>query len=619
VAGVEDYAIFLLDERGRIASWNAGAERIKGYSAAEVLGRHFSLLYPAEAVAAGWPEQELRMASEEGRFEEEGWRLRKDGTRFWASVTITPLRSERGVWGFLKITRDLTERKRAEEHLRRSEERFRLLVERVQDYAIFLLDPQGRIVTWNRGAERIKGYRASEILGQHFSRFYPPDPVAQAKPARELQAAAEYGSVEDEGWRVRKNGERFWANVVITALRDEDGKLIGFAKVTRDLTERRKVEALQEADRLKDEFLAILAHELRNPLAPIRNALHVVGQAAADPADIERARRMGERQVEHMARLLDDLLDVARIRQGSLELRKETVDLAQAVERAVDTVRPIVRKRRQKLTVDISPGKLWVEADPGRLGQVLTNLLDNASKYTGEEGRIWVSGEAEGGLAAIRIRDSGVGIDPLQLPHIFDLFVQADRRMDRSVGGVGVGLTLAKRLTELHGGTVEVFSAGRDRGSEFVVRLPRIEGTAPRREVEEETRSQPPLRAPLRILVVDDNVDAADSIALLLSLSGEQVRVAYDGPTAVTTARDFRPQVAFLDIGLPGMDGYELARRLREAPRAERMLLVALTGWGQPKDRLESTEAGFDHHLVKPADPARLEKLLEDVRAARSS
>src|SRR3954453_11972567 len=269
VAGVEDHAIFLLDPKGRIKSWNAGAKRLKGYEAEEIIGQSFTRFYPPDALERGWPQEELRRAVETGRIQDEGWRLRKDGTRFWANVVITALKSSEGeLRGYLKITRDLTERKQAEEALRQSEERLRLMIESVQDYAIFMLDPDGRVMSWNLGAERIKGYTAREIIGQHFSVFYSSEDLANGKPARELETAQRDGRVEDEGWRVRRDRSQFWANVVITALYDTSGKLQGFAKITRDMTERRRIEQLQIADKQKNEFLATLAHELRNPLAP---------------------------------------------------------------------------------------------------------------------------------------------------------------------------------------------------------------------------------------------------------------------------------------------------------------------------------------------------------------
>jgi PAS domain S-box-containing protein len=617
VEGVQDYAILLLDPGGRIASWNAGAERIKGYKETEVLGKHFSLFYTPDAVANGVPERGLRVAASEGRFADEGWRVRKDGSRFWASIVITAIRDADGTLrAFFKITRDLTERWQADEALRLSEERFRLLVECVLDYAIFVLTPEGNVATWNRGAQRMKGYESSEILGRHFSTFYPPDALAQGKPEWELEQAIEYGRVEDEGWRIRKDGTRFWANVVITALREKDGRLVGFAKVTRDLTQRRRIEELQEADHKKNQFLAMLSHELRNPLAPIRTALQILKAPEATADVIAKARTIAEHQVGHMSRLLDDLIDVSRIAEDGLELRKEVVDIPSVVRSAVERTQSFIADRRHALTVDVSGDPLFVLGDRARLEQVLTNLLNNSAKYTDPGGRIRVSAGREGSEVVVRVKDSGIGMDAVVVPRIFDLFVQAERRLDRSLGGVGVGLTLVKELVEKHGGTVEARSAGLGKGSEFIVRLPSAEGVRVAPASQPETSWQRAEDIPLRILVADDNADAADSLAMLLEMRGDAVRVAYDGVAVLTEAETFRPHVALLDIGMPGMDGYEVARRLRAAPGTKGILLVAASGWGTEEDRKMSREAGFDHHLVKPFDLASLEKLLHSYKAS---
>jgi PAS domain S-box-containing protein len=493
-----------------------------------------------------------------------------------------------------------------------SEEHFRLLVDAVQEYAIFMLDPHGNVMTWNRGAQLIKGYAASEIIGTHFSRFYPAPLVLQGKPAWELEMAARYGSFEDEGWRIRKDGSQFWANVVITALRDNDGRLRGFAKVTRDMTERRRIEDLENADRQKDQFLALLAHELRNPLAPIRAALAVLRRPNASPAEVEQARQIAERQLHHMARLLDDLLDVSRIREGHIELRMETLEIASVMRSAAQTATSVIEARNHTLTIVDPAERLFVRADPVRIEQVLGNLLNNAAKYTDPGGQIRISAEKLGDEVVIRVRDSGVGIEPLMLPRVFDLFVQAERRMELSAGGVGIGLSLVKKLVELHGGHVEANSAGPGRGSEFIVALPAVEPNTDElaSRAHEPEATQP--RAPLRVLLVDDNADSADGLAMLLDLQGHETRVAYDGESALETARRFRPHAALLDIGMPSMDGYELARRMRAQPETKDTMLVAMTGWGQEEDLVRGREAGFAHHLVKPFDPEAVERLLAD-------
>ncbi len=511
-----------------------------------------------------------------------------------------------------------TERGRTGESVCRSEgseESFRLLVESVRDYAIFMLTPEGNVASWNAGAERMKGYKSSEIVGRHFSVFYPPDVAARGRPAWGLRAALEHGRVEDEGWRLRKDGTRFWANVVIAALRGTGGELVGFAKVTRDMTERRKIEALEEASRQKDQFVAVLAHELRNPLAPIRSALHVLERPGPAPGSAARALEIAQRQVRHMARLLDDLLDVARLSQGKMSLRRDRVDAASIARAAVESLQPLFREREHEIEVETPSEPVWIHADPARIEQVLTNLLGNAAKYTDPGGRIRVGVRCEGREAVIRVLDTGIGIDPVMLPRIFDLFVQAERRMDRAAGGMGIGLTLARKLVQAHGGTIDAFSAGVGMGSEFVVRLPAMEAASPAPAPWPETAPIPVKERLLRILVVDDNADAADGLALILEMSGDQVRVAYDGEAALEVAGQFRPDVVLLDIGMPGLDGCEVARRLRQAPETGEAFLIAMTGWGQPQDKRRSAQAGFHLHLVKPVEPADLERSIDEIRS----
>lgn len=347
---IEDYAIFLLDPSGRIVSCNGGGYKLTGYSEQEIVGEHFSRFYTEEAVARDWPAYELQQASLTGRFEDTGWRKRKDGTIFWSNVVITSMRDDAGILtGFAKITRDLSAQREYVEALRQSEERFRLLVDCVKDYAIFMLDPQGYVVSWNSGAARIKGYTREEIVGRHFSTFYVPEEAAAGKPARELAIARQLGHVEDEGWRVRKDGTTFWANVVITAVHDESNRLRGFAKVTRDLTERRQREELERSGERMRQFLATLAHELRNPLAPVRNAIGVMQLETGVSPTLARSRDLIDRQVTHLTRLVDDLLDVGRIMSNKVELRLGRVDLAEVMGRAIEAARPFTDAHEQRV------------------------------------------------------------------------------------------------------------------------------------------------------------------------------------------------------------------------------------------------------------------------------
>lgn len=512
------------------------------------------------------------------------------------------------------------ERRELERRVEEGEEHFRLLVENVEDYAIVLLDETGNVTRWNVGAERLLGYGAEEVLGTHFSRFYLPEDIRSGRPEQELQRAATAGGAGDDNWLARKDGKPFWASGVTTALRDEEGRLRGFAKIVRDLTERKRLEealrqraeALTEAGQRKDEFLAILGHELRNPLAPIRNALHVLRLQDPQNPVLQQMREVIQRQVAHMVRLVDDLLDVSRITRGKVQLQKESVDLAAAVEHAVESTRSFMEERGHRLSVTLPPEPVRLEADPARLEQILANLLNNAAKYTEPGGSIAVAAAREGEQAVVRVRDTGIGIRPEVLPRIFDLFQQADRVPGASPDGLGIGLTLVRRLAELHGGSVEAYSAGPGQGSEFIVRLPALRAPAETNDGQSLPRPSAVGGRSFRVLVIDDNVDAAESLALVLRSAGHEVAVTHNGPSALATAPDFRPEVVFLDIGLPGgMDGYEVARHLRRQSGTRPILLVAVTGYGQEEDRQHAREAGFDRHVVKPADPGEIQRLLE--------
>jgi PAS domain S-box-containing protein len=615
VEQAQDYAIFLLDRGGHIASWNRGAQRIKGYEPHEIVGRHFSAFYPKEAVERGWPQYELEVAAREGRFEDEGWRLRKDGSLFWANVIITALRDEDGeVRGFGKITRDLTERRRNEEMLRESEERFRLLIEAVKDYAIFMLDTQGRVASWNAGAQRIKGYRADEIIGEHFRVFYNEEARKRQWPEEELRRARDDGRYEEEGARIRKDGSTFWANVVLTPVRDSAGVLRGYAKVTRDLSDRKRIESLESSERQMQEFLAVLAHELRNPLAPISNALNLLARKpTSDPAEIW-VRDVLQRQTAQLSRLVDDLLDVSRITRAALVLDRKTVDLRGLLRQAADAAMQWFEQRRHTLDIVVPDERLLVDGDEVRLLQVVQNLLHNAAKYTPEGGRIELEARREGEEALIRVLDNGIGMSAETLATAFELFKQAQQGLDRSQGGLGVGLTLVQRLVKMHGGSVSAASAGAGRGSEFVVRLPlKPEQPIVRPVGDAKAGPAAPHGPRRRIQVVDDNRHAAQALKLLLESDGHEVRVAGDGAGGLVLARQYKPDVALLDIGLPHMDGYELARRMREEPALGNTLLVAVTGYGQMHDRARASASGFNHHLVKPVEFTALQRLLRET------
>ncbi len=463
-----------------------------------------------------------------------------------------------------------------------------------------------------------------------FLRLLGVDTLEQAQ-ALDLSAIYE-GAAEQEGqvqpqprelYLRRASGESVWVSVSVSRTMTQTGEAI-VEGLVEDINRRKALEAdlqrhaeqLAEAGRRKDEFLAVLAHELRNPLAPIRNALHILEQPAAPPDVAASARQMMGRQIRNLTRLIDDLLDVSRIARGKVELRKEPLDLAAVVSRTLEAARPRLEERRLEVDFALPPQPVSVEADPVRLEQVFANLLDNAAKFTEPGGRVGVRVEAPGGEALVRVTDTGAGIPPEMLQRIFEPFTHVDRsRSGASQWGLGIGLALVRSLTSLHGGAVEAHSGGPGQGSEFVVRLPLLrqetQASSPAGAAQES-----PAVGPLRVLVVDDSRDAADSLAMMLRLAGHDVRTAYGGPEALEVARQFRPRLALLDLGMPGMDGYEVARRLSRQSQAECPVLVALTGWGQEEDRRRSGEAGFQEHLVKPVEPDALARVMARIALA---
>jgi len=506
------------------------------------------------------------------------------------------------------LRRELVERGKHEETLRQNEERFRLMVDGVKDHAFFFVDRDGRVVSWNTGAESIYGYPAADAIGSHISLFFPAEDVARDTPGHALALARAAGRHEHEGWRVRKDGTRFWADAHMTALYDNDGQLRGFAKITRDLTARRRLEALQENEQQINEFLAMLGHELRNPLAAIVNALGLMRESSA--RNRAELRAVLDRQTTHLARIVDDLLDVSRITRGLIALRREILDLNKVTQGAIASCRPLIDARKQEMKLELAPGEVPVDADPTRLAQIVVNLVSNAVKYTPEGGRITVTVARESDNAVLRVRDTGVGIAPELLPRVFDLFVQGRRSLDRTEGGLGIGLTIVKRLSELHEGSVAVESAGPGQGSAFTVRLP-VAARAPAAKSAATPELSAAERTRKELLVVDDNRDAANTLAALLETMGHAVRTAYCGSDAISLAVERPPDAVFLDIGLPGLNGYDVARTLRAAPTMARTRLIAFTGYGHDEDRRRVHEAGFDHHLIKPVGAAEIAKIVD--------
>jgi PAS domain S-box-containing protein len=763
VEGSKDHAIFMLDPEGRVASWNAGAQRIKQYRAEEIIGQHFSRFYPAEGAGAEEAERALRLAAAEGRYEEEGWRLRKDGSRFWANVVITALWDERGnLRNFSKITRDMTERKQAEDNARRlmeeaaarraaedhaaalwqEQERLRVTLYSIGD-GVIATDAQGRTTLLNPVAEALTGWRSAQAMGRPLEEIFNivhemtrqqiENPVASvlregtivglanhtvlisrdgterliadsAAPIRNedgqvvgvvlvfrdvterrkseqaarsnqeiLQLVHKIGKIghwdwnsltdennwspeiealyglppggfegsyqawakllhpddlpkaEDDVRRALETGEYFsefrviwpdgsvhWLETRAQVFRDRHDRPVRIMGVNMDITERkRQEEALRDADRRKNEFLATLAHELRNPLAPIRTGLQIL-RLTNERAAWEEAREMMERQLGQMVRLVDDLLDISRITSNKLELRKARISLAAVIENAIETARPLIDAKGHSFTPTLPPQSVYLDADLTRLAQVFWNLLNNAAKYTDPGGSIELSAACQAHEVVVTVRDSGIGIPADAIPNLFIIFSQVDHSLERSQGGLGIGLALVKGLVEMHGGSVAVRSAGAGRGSEFVVRLPLAEG----RPHESDTPAQEikGQQARQRILVVDDNRDAAATLARLLTLLGHDTRTAHDGLEALDVAMAFQPDVVLLDIGMPKLNGFDVASRMRQQPWGKNAVLVACTGWGHEEDRRRSHEAGFNYHMVKPVDAAAIKKLLAQCK-----
>jgi two-component system CheB/CheR fusion protein len=493
--------------------------------------------------------------------------------------------------------------------------------------AVVATDAEGRVTFMNPAAGRLAGLSPEEAKGRFFPEVLPLLDETTHQPAGlSGERATRHALLPGPGVERRiearveplANGAGTAGTLVVLhdvtereraeqALRESEER---HRRLEEEL--RRRTEELAGEDRRKDQFLAMLAHELRNPLAPIRNAVELMRQVETFDPSFQPSREMVERQVKHLARLVDDLLDVSRITRGSIRLRKEPVDLGAIVQSAVEGARPLITTRSHELEVELPQEPLRLEADPARLEQIVANLLDNAARYTMPGGHIWVTARREGGEAVVRVRDSGIGVPPDVLERVFEPFVQtAGESLARTDGGLGVGLTLVRSLVEMHGGQVEARSPGLGQGSEFVVRLPArppegAEGPAAEPAVLPQARS-------LRVLVVEDNLDAAESLATLLRLWNHDVRVVNDGPSALDAAREQKPEVVLLDIGLPGLDGFQVARKLREEPGLEDTLLVAMTGYGQPEDRRRSREAGIHHHFVKPVEPLVLRNLLAGV------
>jgi PAS domain S-box-containing protein len=475
------------------------------------------------------------------------------------------------------------------------------------DDAIVSKTLDGIILSWNDGAQRLFGYTPEEAVGQSIDLIIPSE--LRPEERRILDRLRQGQRIDHfETVRVAKDGRRLDISLTISPVRDDSGRVIGASKVARDVTERKRVEAaLRDADRRKDEFLATLAHELRNPLAPIRHSLEILMRSEGDPALFRQATDILGRQLSHMVRLVDDLLDVSRITHDKLHLQRKRIELSSVIEHALEAVRPLLDREQQTIEISLPDQPVYLNGDPVRLTQVFSNLFNNASHYSEPAGHIWVTAEKREREVVLAVKDNGIGMRADQLDGIFEMFAQVDDGSERPRRGLGVGLTLVRRLVQLHGGTVTARSEGPGLGSEFEVRLPILESVAHSEELEPLRLNEMGAR---RVLVVDDNRDSADSIATLLELSGHRSFVAHDGLAAVEAAERLRPDVVLLDVGLPKLGGLEACRRIRSHSWGKGLLIVALTGWGQESDRRKTKEAGFDAHLVKPVDYSDLLQLI---------
>ena len=704
VNGVRDCAIFMLDGEGRVSSWNAGASRIKGWEREEIVGQPYEVFFTSEDRAAGTPAKLIAAALDEGSHESTGWRLRKDGSRFMAHASLTVLRNAEGqVRGFAKITRDLTLRLRGEESERRliaeraareaaeeAEKRLRASEERLgrlqrmtaalseavtpEDVSTVVLRECLQAFGAGGGAVYLLSSDGSELelVGQRghpqsameaFRRL-PLDARSPLTDAARERVPGFYESFEDfwkryPALRAAIGAGNFEASAALPLV--ERGQLLGvlgtrfehpraFTTGDRALlltvsdlcaqalerarlfaAERLARASAESASRSKDEFLAMLGHELRNPLAPIATAVQLMKMRGDEGCT--REREVIERQLSHLGKLVDDLLDVSRVARGLISLDRSPIEVAEVLSQAVEMASPLLEQREQELVVSVPETGLAIDADRLRLAQVVANLLTNAAKYTPPRGHVWLTAALDGGQVVIRVRDDGEGIGPELLPHVFDLFVQGARTIARSEGGLGLGLALVKSLVALHSGTVTASSGGLGRGSEFVVRIPALTGatamaeaTAMAGQRARPAPTSPPSSEPRslvqkgkRILVVDDNHDASELLAEVLRTLGYEVAVAADGPSALRQFGSFPADVAILDLGLPVMDGFELARRLCEDRASARPRLIALTGYGRERDFAQSRAVGFDAHLVKPVDVDTLLAALEPTQPSAGS
>jgi PAS domain S-box-containing protein len=620
-------AVITTDPEARITSLNAVAVSLTGWTqdaaAGQALESVFKIINEQTRQPAANPAMRALREGVIAGLANHTLLIRKDGRELPIDDSAAPIRDrDNRILGCVLIFRDITERQLLEQELEKRHQAARVLasiVESSQD-AIISKSLDGIIHSWNAAAERLFGYRAEETIGKHITLIIPPNRLGEEEQIisriRQGERVNHFDTV-----RLRKNGDTVDISLTISPVFDEAGRVIGASKIAREITDRKESEEriyglmaeLKESDRRKDEFLAMLSHELRGPLAPIANMLEIMNRAPGDQELVKQACETMERQLGQLVRLVDDLMDVSRITKDKIELRKERTELGVVIHQAVEVCTPLAERAQHEVKVTIPPEPIYVDGDPVRLVQIFSNLLSNACKYTKPGGIVSVTLERHGSDAVITVADTGVGISSDKLQSIFDTFAQVDRSLGFSQGGLGIGLTLVKRLVEMHDGVVKATSEGAGHGSQFRVHLPILLKTA--------VRSQPAIKPqtsmrPRRVLVVDDNVDAAISLVRLLRLAGHETSVAHDGLEAIRAAEQYGPDIILLDIGLPNIDGHTACRRIREHPWGKKIIIIALTGWSQDEDRFKSKEAGFDAHMVKPLNWDALMQLFGEEQPA---
>ena len=612
-------AVMTTDIDGRVTYLNEVAETLTGWSHSEAVGQPLERVFHIVNEVSRQPvdnpaTRALRQGIVVG-LANHTILIRKDGTECPIDDSAAPIRNEHGeVSGCVLIFRDVTAQRQVEREKTNQLHTARLLASIVEtsNDAIISKSLDGVIQSWNAAAERLFGFTAEQAIGQNISLVIPPERMVEEEQIiAQLRAGQRIAHFETE--RVRSDGQPIIVSLTISPIKDAEGNVVGASKIVRDVTERKRLEDnlrmlaadLSENDRRKNEFLATLAHELRNPLAPMSNMLEVLKRSDGNSEILKRAHETIERQLGQMVRLVDDLLDLNRITHDRLELRRSQVELSSVIQQAVEAAHPLIDAAGHELTVKLPDEPIYLNADRTRLAQVFGNLLNNSSKYTKENGVISLEAKRVDNEVVVTVKDNGAGIPPDKLDSIFDMFMQVERTSDRSQGGLGIGLTLVKRLVDMHGGSIEPRSNGEGMGSEFIVRLPILSKPSMASQDGSESTRATPTR---RVLIVDDNRDSADSLAMLMQITNNEAYLAHDGVEAVEAIEKHRPEVVLLDIGLPKLDGHEVCRRVRKEPWGKDILIIALTGWGQEEDRRKSQEAGFDGHLVKPVD---YEKLLD--------